>query len=86
MGQDHPKKKLDPSASHEAERITVRRYNKLGVVGRGGFGKVITMTVRSGVSKAKRIERSTLSNKCPKLGKIFTILSFIQEERRVSAE
>lgn len=40
MGDNHSKKKIDATVVQEPEKMSVRKYNKLGVVGRGGFGKV----------------------------------------------
>ncbi len=49
MGNGHPQKFIESDkskiseASAQAEVITLKKYNKLGVIGRGGFGKVTLM-------------------------------------------
>jgi len=41
-----------------ADALNLKKYNKLGVIGRGGFGKVIKHGSRFGKFRIKKIEKS----------------------------
>jgi hypothetical protein len=54
MGNGHTQKIVEAeknksvSASAQPEPLTLKKYNKIGVIGRGGFGKVIIHLNRYG--------------------------------------
>ena len=64
MGNDHDKVQKDMSkikikeAGAIADALNLKKYNKLGVIGRGGFGKVIKHGSRFGKFRIKKIEKS----------------------------
>ena len=62
MGNGHSQKTIDgekptPStAPAKSETINLKKYNKLGVIGRGGFGRVIFVKFRFGKFRVKKIK------------------------------
>lgn len=61
MGNDHAKivgdtgKNKQKDASAIPQVLNIKKYNKIAVIGRGGFGKVYLMKNRYGKSRAKKI-------------------------------
>ena len=41
---------------NKPEPMSLKKFTKVGVIGRGGFGKVIFLSYRFGESKAKKIK------------------------------
>ncbi len=61
MGNDHAKnigdsgKNKQKDASAIPQVLNIKKYNKIAVIGRGGFGKVYLMKNRYGKSRVKKI-------------------------------
>jgi len=75
-----------PQASVQTDAINLKKYTKLGVIGRGGFGKVLHVKYRCGRSKPKKIRSRLLWKRCQKLSTLLFILSSIQKKRGVCNE
>lgn len=63
MGDHHSSAKPDKLTSGvevkaEPEAVSLKKYNKMGVIGKGGFGKVFFNQGRFGRSNLKRIASS----------------------------
>jgi len=65
MGNGHPQKNTDENkpkpieASAHSDTPNLKKYIKLGVIGRGGFGKVIRFKLRSGRYRIKKTRSYT---------------------------
>lgn len=65
MGNEHNKVPGDMSKSKQKEAaalpdaMNIKKYTKIGVIGRGGFGKVNNTRCRCGKFKIRKIESST---------------------------
>jgi hypothetical protein len=55
--------------------LNIKRFNKINVVGKGGFGKVCLYLFRFGSFKLKNKRNSMPSNKCPRLSNFSSIKS-----------
>lgn len=61
MGNDHAKivgdsgKNKQKDASALPQVLNIKKYNKIAVIGRGGFGKVSLLINRFGKQRAKKI-------------------------------
>ena len=61
MGNDHAKivgdsgKNKQKDASALPQVLNIKKYNKIAVIGRGGFGKVSLIKNRYGKQRAKKI-------------------------------
>lgn len=61
MGNGHPQKMIEAEktksvqASAQADALNLKKYNKIGVIGRGGFGRVNSSLNRCGKYKTKKI-------------------------------
>ena len=61
MGNGHPQKMIEAEkkksvqASAQPDALNLKKYNKIGVIGRGGFGRVNSRLNRCGKQKARKI-------------------------------
>jgi hypothetical protein len=66
---------LNKFAAKAESELNIKKFNKINVVGKGGFGKVSFYLFRFGSFKLKNKRNFMPSNKCPRLSNFPSIKS-----------